>query len=478
MINHFIKNRIQLVIFVLIFIGTLLFFCKVNPLIVFDTDDWYYMYNFRWPIPLPGSWNPSKVFPEVLMPSMSILASYIVYPITKDFVLAQSIFHGIVVSIIVFIYIFKFYQYMMKLTNDDSIVSAFLSLLFFIFHFLIFRCKDSDNVFMFYSSSVTNYYNYMLPSLLNATLVLSLLKEDFLSDFYNENNLFRNSIYLILIYFSIFSNIYTSIILISYILFDILRNAKNILYLIKCANVKIIICFIFLITCVLELFGGRAARAVHDEPFLQRFGNTIFTFVKNTHFNKVFILIFLVLIALMIINFVIKNIKFVIKDILNLVFSYFITLFYVIILSSIVNPSYISRSDVSYGFMFFFLVITFTLLAKLYNDKHFKLLLPFICTISLLSVNSNGNTFKDVSIKNANLITNDIVKQVIYSVNNNQSNMDLYIPRFDSSDNFPIAMYANDRISTCLFKHGIVPYNVGINFIVDSNKNIEFNLQK
>ena len=100
------KKRIMEVLFFLILIiFTYIFFRVIHPLIVFDTDDWWYIYFSRKAIPMPGTWNPARVLPEILMPLVSEIASYTLYPITNDFIGSLATVHALVVSLFVIIYI-------------------------------------------------------------------------------------------------------------------------------------------------------------------------------------------------------------------------------------------------------------------------------------------------------------------------------------------------------------------------------------
>ena len=65
----------------LIFGGMFIFLSIINPLTVYDTDDWLYIYLLRKPIPLPNAWNPTKIFPEIFMPMASYFGAFFIYPL-------------------------------------------------------------------------------------------------------------------------------------------------------------------------------------------------------------------------------------------------------------------------------------------------------------------------------------------------------------------------------------------------------------
>lgn len=51
-----------------IFAFLFVFFARVHPLMLFDTDDWQYISYSRHAVPIWGDWNPTRVFPETVMP--------------------------------------------------------------------------------------------------------------------------------------------------------------------------------------------------------------------------------------------------------------------------------------------------------------------------------------------------------------------------------------------------------------------------
>lgn len=91
-----------------IFLFLFLFFVKIHPMIVFDTDDWAYIYCNRSALPLWGNWNPSKIFPEVLMPWVSNLAVYVIYPYIHDYIQSLTIGHAFLTAVLIGVYILSF----------------------------------------------------------------------------------------------------------------------------------------------------------------------------------------------------------------------------------------------------------------------------------------------------------------------------------------------------------------------------------
>ena len=49
-----------------------------------------------------------------------------------------------------------------------------------------------------------------------------------------------------------------------------------------------------------------------------------------------------------------------------------------------------------------------------------------------------------------------------------KDSIDLYVPKFDSSDNWPYAIYANERLGTCLYKLGVIDAPINIKELIPS----------
>ncbi len=80
------KNKVvEKIFFFGIFCFFVLFFTRVHPILISDTDDWYYVYLTRHAIPIPHSWNPARIFAETIMPLVSIVSCKIFGIFSSDF---------------------------------------------------------------------------------------------------------------------------------------------------------------------------------------------------------------------------------------------------------------------------------------------------------------------------------------------------------------------------------------------------------
>ena len=100
------KEKLMLAIYmILIFSASYIFYTKVEPIMICDTDDWNYISSTRLAIPLWGNWNPSKVFPETLMGLCGFFAAYVIYPLLGDYIFSLTYVFAFVVSTFIVLYI-------------------------------------------------------------------------------------------------------------------------------------------------------------------------------------------------------------------------------------------------------------------------------------------------------------------------------------------------------------------------------------
>ena len=181
----------------LVFVFMLIFFIFIHPIVIFDTDDWLYIYRARVPYPTTAEWNPCRVLPGVLMPLCGYFSAFVIYPITHDYIFSQTIGMSLTVSAFIALYIFTFIIAVKRRLNLSAARSVFVGLIFFILHFQIFRSQNTNNDYMFSASNATCYFFYIIPSLLNCTLILWLFSrdDDLLEDFFSERLLFQKAVF-------------------------------------------------------------------------------------------------------------------------------------------------------------------------------------------------------------------------------------------------------------------------------------------
>ena len=293
--NSNIASRYNILFAILIFIFFFIFYSVLHPLIPIDLDDWSYIIKNRIFLPMWGVWNPAKVFPEFLYPLMSSIGAYVIYPLNNDYLQSQCIIHAIVVSLSITGYALSFLHFIRRKFELSASTAYMLSILFLMLHFLIFRTEESNNIYMFYANNVNCYYNYILPNLLCASLVLSLLSNDWLKDKFQSK--FKYSIIIVLLYLAICSNLYSSIILAGYIICILLvdltcciRGEKKYGLYLKININKLVIVGCWMLVHLFEAFGLRAMESYNTQTPLLVSIQTTLSNVIDIQISKVFLL--------------------------------------------------------------------------------------------------------------------------------------------------------------------------------------------
>lgn len=460
------------------FILLTIYFVIINPIPIFDTDDWEYIHNIRIPVPMVRVWNPIKVFPEFTQPIISYIGSGIFLPLTNDFCRSLTISHGIFISLILTLYFYEFFILIYKKISSDKFVYIPTGILFFLLHFIIFLQLWGNNKTMFYSYDLTCIYNYTLPTALNAALVMRLITNGGIEYINKNTTKIKFIVVLVWIYFALNSNLYSSIVLAAYISCEIILTAlpeilaKSFVFKSFFNKHKIGIYTIgyWLFSHILEKTGMRSGSRVGTIPT-----NIVLTFInlfKNLLFINVFVLIF----ALLTFIFWLKKCHKNMSAIKKLIICLFITTAYIYLLSVVVNPSYINRIDVIFSIAFWILMGFMACFAKLLKTNKRYIFTPVILLGSIFMLfSSTSSIFAPVNYANLNYEKNnrvlaDIISQFKEAESNGISEIDLVVPEFDTEDNWPIATYGKDRIALALYKHNVIHIKVNVRQMVVSKE--------
>lgn len=468
-----IKNKMNKWIinlcFIVIFIFMFLWFVIVHPLIVFDADDWTYIGSVREAIPIWGAWNPAKILPEILMPLCGSIARYCVYPIIDNYLVSITVVASFIVAVFILIYLSTFYI-MLRESGIGCNVSFLLTVLFCIFHFWILRSLDENNIYMFYCNDFTCYFNYLIPSTLNVSIVFYL----------NSGREKNNAILIIAIYFAIFSNLASSIILASYMgitmILDYFYEQKESLYcFIKNHVYNMTIIVIWCISAVFELSGGRA-----DMSSKTNIVESIFLSLKNflgiiNRLNRIFIVVAILIIIIYLVGVKRQkreslNLK-IYKNIILSISLLIINFIYILLLCAKVSYLYMTRAEYLFPFFIFGFVVVIFCLAEILNKyKRFIDFIPLCIFIIIFNINTNGHTFLESNTLNAPAkdvysVGYEILDQIIDADKKKEKEMSLYVPKYDTEDNWPQAFYLGSRISNTLYEHGIISQRINITVV-------------
>ncbi len=475
------KNKfIEILFFIIIFLFFFIFFAKVHPIILFDTDDWYNSIFSRSAIPIIGEWNPTKVLPEILMPFVVTYGNSFMSLFSNDFMTNMIYVNAFVVSIFITIYISFFYKLIKKRNSESLVTNILITIIFIIFHFLIFRSSKEDSFYMFHAFDMSCYYHYLIPVLLNCSLVMFYLNHD---TFIFKDSKIKTSFMILILYLSIFSNIYSNIVLTSFIGITLIyrlidskllkkRNKKNILKFIKNNVIEISIIILWIITQILEYNGGRASVLMHNESLKNIFSKLFNIFSKlNTSFVITLVICLVLGIILFIRNKLYKN-----RKVITVLLSMILVFVYIILLTTKTGVKYIERMDILIGFIFFiFLGISYTVFYLMRKYDKLLFILPLITIILFFETRSfrtnKNNTYPSFRESNYLNIPYEVCLEIEEKIMNeikdsiDKPGSTIILPYTSADNNWPIIEKDAYRITYGMYKHGLISKYVEFEYV-------------
>lgn len=474
------KDKKQFAIYIwyiVVFLFAYVWFTRIHPLVVFDSDDWYFISSVRRGVPLRGAWNPARVLPETLMPLVSNTAVFLLYPKTGDYLGSITIGSAVVVSVFIVQYVYCFVKMMERLFSWSAQESITVSAIFFALHFLALSSQASGNQYLFYCWDLTCYYFYLIPSLLNASLVMFMTKNAQFDEFWLESgHWMKKGLFLLVLYLAVFSNLPSCGILAAFagskVLFGLIDKVKYrntwSSYL-KRTTLYFWILILWLVSAVFELFGGRAAQASSDAgDFIQSIRYILEALSHPTVYSgKTFILTtFLLLgagVAVWLLTW--KKDSFS-RAFLYLAMSFVVSiaalLLYMVLLMAKVSWYSVFRSEFLFGLFFYLILLLMLSLGYvLHRLPKSALAVPVLLYVLLTCINTTGQTFLESNMDNypadiCKAIGNDLVEQFVQADQAGLEYFELYVPVFKKDLNWPLySGYNGFAIADALYEQGV-----------------------
>jgi hypothetical protein len=110
------------------------------------------------------------------MPLLSYLGVFTIFQVIGNYCYSLSIINGLFICFIMTVHFTELYFYICKKFNLSTAKSLLISIIFIGMHFYAVAHNGKDNVFLFYSYDMTCMYHYILSTLLNASLVMHLIR--------------------------------------------------------------------------------------------------------------------------------------------------------------------------------------------------------------------------------------------------------------------------------------------------------------
>ena len=477
------------------FVGMLVFFTRLNPLYIFDTDDWLYIHHQRAALPLWGIWNPTRVLPECLMPFCGKLAAHVVFPVVGDYFESIMLVVAAAVSLSISLYQASFsrmlaYRFRMSIAGVICV-----SIVFLLLHFLPYVGTVRQGDHLLYPKSVTTYFYYTIPSLLCRSLVMAHITDGWKA---LEDGGLKRAGLVCAVYFALLSNLYSSVILGAYfsstLLVDAWRWARSgrgavspHLFLRRHAT-HIVIVSLWVLVQLFEANGQRASYA-SDTPLLVGFCQSLANTARAVlGMNKAYLLLCTCL--------AIFGLWCMSRDgaaaavagaggeslAPALLASTLLTVVYVCLVNSRVNVSYSLRSDVNLGICLLPLVVVGVGCGAIYRKVSFAdAIFPLAAAVLVSLVGFAFGRFDFSNVAHlppgtVKAIDEDIYRQVCSAASSDDADgvARVYVPRWDTADNWPLAVYGGSRFSSALYAHGIIDRKIKVELVPSLEKNDEF----
>lgn len=472
--------------------AVLLFFEKAHPLVILDADDWTYISQSRIALPSVRFWNPARILPELLMPWAAGLGVLLFSRL--GYIPAITAMNGLVLSLFITLYIRAFFRLLTDRLRLTPGRAAPLALLFLLLHFSLFRTAPSQNTYLFWSKDVTCVYYYVIPGLLNCSLVMLLVRTGLHRRFWEKKELWKKSLLLPAVYLAVFSNLFESAILACWcgleLLNALLRLGKKRLAprdFWREQSFSLVLVLLWLLSALFEGLGGRGSI-----PSSLSFGAALGESVRQGagFFGGIYLLVWMLILgagALLLLTVLRKKPgeeqRQPLRELLlPLLLMGLLLLLFELLLCARVDPSYARRSDVMFGVCFALLALTGLALGLLLKRwERLLLLLPLVLLILYSATDTRSRTFRDSNemLLPAELCTEldqTLVDQVLEAQARGESRVTLHVPDYGGGDNWPHALYLGDRMAASLFKHGLTRELMQIEILPDPALNEQFGL--
>lgn len=256
-----------------IFLFLLVFYIKICPLVIYDADDWIYFSQPRIPLPIWHGWNPSRVLPETLQPIVGYFSVYLIYPLVGNYVKSITVGAALCFSFFITLLCYCVNRFLTERLNVGRKTSMCFEVLFLALCFMIFRNRGTSR-YLFYAANLNCTFVYTISGIMNAITILIMMRYSNFEVTFREWSISKKSIFVILVYLSVFSNLFHSGMIAVYcficIMYEIrikLKNHEKVFNgLLRGNTVRISIMITWVVAVVFELSGGRANR-VDDGQF-------------------------------------------------------------------------------------------------------------------------------------------------------------------------------------------------------------------
>ncbi len=479
----------------MLFMGLMIYFIQAHPLVIFDADDWLYAGAMRHAIPQPGLWNPIKIFPEILTPFLTMIGVRVFMPFTGDLISAVSISYGLFVSALILCFFVLQYKYFREKFGIGTIKGIVVLFFLICFYFLLFASQYTGSVNMFTERDTTCVFNYTVPALLNSCLVLYFMKNGMPDFFDKSRSIIHRTVILGICYLAVFSSIQENMILAIFIGVDFFCG----IFLLECNGYSIkeycikrmsSLCILtcWLLSLALEATGGRAEKSTYSISSVT-VGGALKAFISRlTTLNIWCLLLGTGIAAAFIMCICFKRIE---KDDLNAIFKDFVrnsiclilTFVYTALLCAKVEPSYMMRSGVIFGIVFWIVFTLGEVISLTMKDGGQWVIISGIVVIFFANELFNGDRrFIDSNVPGVESaqcaeLSRDIINSIQEADSKKESSVNILVPVFsDTDNNFPLNDDAAVNVFNVLRRFRMVSDGLEVNFVPTEEMNLRYGM--
>ena len=486
--KDFNKKDKQNIIIVNIIVALILilFFTKSCPIVPYDADDWIHLGQMRIPLPIWNGWNPSKVLPEVLMPMCGYVGAYVIYPFVGDYLFSITIAAAIILVLHIIVLCICFMMFVHKRLGFSVNLSLAFEILFLIFCFAIFRNRGTSR-YMFYADNMNCIFNYTVPGIVNAISVLFMMSYQDFSKAYKNFGTVKKSLFILLIYFSVFSNIFHSETIAIYcgliLLNELIRKIKNkelvLREYIKQNKIYLSILMAWLCALVFELSGGRAGvvsigKSLDFETSIRQLYAMIQAMADP------FFVAFLMALIWLLFGVITKrkapNLMCNMYE--SVIFNAGVLAVYLVLLSAIVP--YLSRIEASWNLWFYVVVVTVIGIASFVSAfSKVKVLLIPVIFVSLVAAFYPDGRFLMSTLGNTDYATcvntgNYVIEQIVDADCDGKMSVEIEVPVYpDKNYEWAFSNTFGAEVANTLYNHNIIRHKIDVTTILNSKLTYE-----
>ena len=306
-----------------------------------------------------------------------------------------------------------------------------------------------------------------------------LMSYDGLKKWFVRSSLLNKLIVVIWMYFALNSNLYSSVVLATYIgtdfFINLMKDCKtkkfNLRTYLTENKLNLVVIVWWFAVNLIEVMGGRAG-SIHGN-LMANLPQTILFGIASLVVKNICILTFEIVILL-------KWHKMHAKK-LNINAQKFLMyigfqMLYLILLSAYVEKSYIIKSEVilcSFFYIFLAEILCLNSLIKV-NEKNKRLPLILLGALAFLLIHPGRMiipyNFSGIPYNQCEALFNDVLEQFKEAQEKGDNELVVELPKFDSDDNWPLCDFIGERYSEALYRHKVIDSYIKVSDVVFSEE--------